>query len=68
VNEYYEVVFAEMVGDGSLSFECVLFDSDQWYEVDTLEDLPGAERVGRRITRSVRPYFPALLGAAETGS
>ena len=35
VNEYYEVVFAEMVADGSLSFECVVFDADQWYEVDT---------------------------------
>ena len=72
VNEYYEVVFAEMVDDGSLSFECVLFDSDQWYEVDTLEDLPGAERIGRRIgrriTRPVRPFLPAPLGTAETGS
>jgi hypothetical protein len=68
VNEYYEVVFAEMVDDGSLSLECVLFDPDQWYEVDRLEDLPGAERIGRRIARSVRPFFPASLGAAETGS
>jgi choline kinase len=72
VNEYYEVVFAEMVDDGSLSFECVLFDPDQWYEVDTLEDLPGAERIGRRIgrriTRPVRPFLPAPLGTAETVS
>jgi NDP-sugar pyrophosphorylase family protein len=72
VNEYYEAVFAEMVDDGSLSLECVLFDPDQWYEVDTLEDLPGAERIGRRIgrriTKSVRPFLPASLGAAETGS
>jgi hypothetical protein len=72
VNEYYEAVFAEMIDDGSLSFECVLFDQNQWYEVDTLEDLPGAERIGRRIgrriTRSVRPFLPASLGAAETGS
>jgi hypothetical protein len=72
VNEYYEVVFAEMVDDGSLSLECVLFDPDQWYEVDTLEDLPGAERIGRRIgsrtTRPVRPFLPASLGAAKTGS
>jgi hypothetical protein len=62
------VVFAEMVDDGSLSFECVLFDSDRWYEVDTLEDLPGAERIGRRVTRPVRPFLPASLGAVETGS
>ena len=72
VNEYYEVVFAEMVDDGSLSLECVLFDPDQWYEVDTLEDLPGAERIGRRIgsrtARPVRPFLPASLSASETGS
>jgi choline kinase len=68
VNDYYEVVFAEMVDNGSLSLECVLFDPDQWYEVDTLKDLPGAERIGRRITRPARPFLPASLGAAETGS
>ena len=72
VNEYYEAVFADMVDDGSLSFECVLFDPDQWYEVDTLEDLPGAERIarriGRRIARPARPFLPASLGVAETGS
>ena len=68
VNEYYETVFADMVGDGSLSFECVLFDPNQWYEVDTLEDLRGAERIGRRINRPVRPFLPASLGAAKTAS
>ena len=60
VNEYYEVVFAEMVADGSLSLECVLFDSDQWYEVDTLADLQAAER----MTRLARPLLPALVGTA----
>jgi choline kinase len=64
VNEYYEVVFAEMVADGSLSLECVLFDSNQWYEVDTLEDLRGAERITRRIARPARPLLPALVGTA----
>ena len=48
VNEYYEVVFEEMVADGSLSLECVVFDADRWYEVDTIGDLPGAERIARR--------------------
>jgi choline kinase len=61
VNEYYEVVFAEMVADGSLSFECVLFDPDYWYEVDTPEDLRGAERIASRIIRQARPTLPALL-------
>ena len=45
VNDYYEVVFAEMVADGSLSFEPVLFDDGRWYEVDTLADLREAERL-----------------------
>jgi choline kinase len=64
VNEYYEVVFAEMVADGSLSLECVLFGSDQWYEVDTLEDLRGAERIAGRITRPASPFLPAIVGTA----
>jgi choline kinase len=64
VNEYYEVVFAEMVADGSLSLECVLFDSNRWYEVDTLEDLQGAERIARRIARPARPLLPALADTA----
>jgi hypothetical protein len=58
------VVFAEMVADGSLALECVLFDSDQWYEVDTLADLQGAERIAKRITRPARPLLPALVGTA----
>jgi NDP-sugar pyrophosphorylase family protein len=43
VNDYYETVFAEMVTDGSLSFEPVFFDDGRWYEVDTLADLHEAE-------------------------
>ncbi len=45
VNDYYEAVFAEMVADGSLSFEPVFFDDGRWYEVDTLADLHEAERL-----------------------
>jgi len=45
VNDYYEAVFAEMVTDGSLSFEPVFFDEGRWYEVDTLADLHEAERL-----------------------
>ena len=48
VNEYYEVVFAEMVADGKLALECVVFDADRWYEVDTKGDLAGAERIAQR--------------------
>jgi choline kinase len=45
VNDYYEAVFAEMMADGSLSFEPVFFDDGRWYEVDTLADLQEAERL-----------------------
>ncbi len=45
VNDYYEAVFAEMLADGSLSFEPVLFDDGRWYEIDTLADLQEAERL-----------------------
>ena len=45
VNDYYETVFAEMMADGSLSFEPVLFDDGRWYEIDTLADLQEAEHL-----------------------
>jgi len=51
VNEYYETVFAEMVAEGNLSFDAVLFNDQRWYEIDTLEDLHEAERVFRRSDR-----------------
>lgn len=40
---YYEVVFTEMIADGSLAFDGIFFDSSQWYEIDTGEDLREAE-------------------------
>ena len=43
VNDFYEIVFAEMVADGSLSFQTVSFDDNPWYEIDTVEDLIEAE-------------------------
>lgn len=45
VNEYYEVVFKEMIADGSLSMDAVFFDPDSWYEIDTPADLKNAERI-----------------------
>lgn len=45
VNEYYEAVFAEMVADGSLSFNVVFFEAGQWYEIDTSKDLVEAEKL-----------------------
>ncbi|HIB08606.1 MAG TPA: phosphocholine cytidylyltransferase family protein [Gemmatimonadetes bacterium] len=50
LGEYYEAVFADMVADGSLAFDAVFFDADQWYEIDTLADLEEAEKLfGRRL-------------------
>lgn len=45
LGEYYEAVFAEMVADGTLSFDAVLFDADRWYEIDTRTDLRAAENL-----------------------
>ncbi len=43
LGEYYEVVFSDMITEGSLNFDAVFFDENRWYEVDHLEDLNMAE-------------------------
>lgn len=43
LGEYYEAVFADMIADGSLNFDAVLFNENRWYEVDRIEDLHAAE-------------------------
>ncbi len=61
VGEYYEAVFAEMVADGTLSFEAVFFDQDRWYEIDTMADLNEAERMFARTPhRHLGPRIPHL--------
>ncbi len=45
VNDYYETVFAEMIADGSLNFQSVLFAKENWYEIDTVEDLYACEQM-----------------------
>ena len=45
LGEYYETVFAELVADGTLHFDAVLFDAGRWYEIDTQADLRAAERL-----------------------
>jgi hypothetical protein len=45
LGEYYEVALAEMVADGALHLEAVFFNSDHWYEIDTVKDLKNAERM-----------------------
>jgi choline kinase len=52
VNEYYEVIFKEMISSGSLSMEGVFFDPERWYEIDTPADLINAESIfGETDTR-----------------
>lgn len=53
-NEYYEAVFAEMIADGTLSFDAVFFDADRWYEIDTMEDLRAAENMFTRSRSTAR--------------
>lgn len=45
VNGYYETVFADMVQEESLLFTPVFFDTNSWYEIDTITDLRAAEQV-----------------------
>ena len=52
---YYEAVFADMVSKGTLTFDAVFFDKNQWYEIDTVEDLHQAERLF--------PYTPPIIAA-----
>lgn len=63
LGEYYEAAFAEMIADGSLSFDAVFFDTHRWYEIDTGADLRAAENmfaVSRSIThRSLFSTEPA---------
>ncbi len=62
VNDYYEVVFADMVAEGLLTLQSVHFDEGRWCEIDTLEDLRAAEQIfldpqegfGPRIARRSR--------------
>ena len=44
VDDYYEVVLAEMVSGGDSSFGVVDFPARDWHEIDTLDDLHAADR------------------------
>ena len=57
VQSYYEIVFAKMISDGTLSFDSVSFDSKPWYEIDTIEDLAKAEQLlsDRHTTTTTGP-------------
>ncbi len=59
VGEYYEAVFAEMVADGTLSFEASFFDPDRWYEVDTVNDLTEANLLFP-VIKKASPASPTI--------
>lgn len=57
VNDYYEVVFRQMVAEKILSFQAVFFDQKPWYEIDTIEDLASAEKLfPARIRKKLSVY------------
>ena len=70
VNDYYEIIFAEMIADGSLSLENVSFDDKPWYEIDTIADLAKAEKLflsnSYTITKPVAISHPLFLINAAT--
>ena len=64
VNDYYEVVFAEMIIEGRLSFDSVSFDNKPWYEIDTIEDLAIAEEMflsTKHITTKSLTHLHSIL-------
>jgi choline kinase len=61
LDEYYEIVFAEMVADGTLCFDAVFFNPERWYEIDTMTDLCAAEIL---FTQHPSIANPPLLSTA----
>lgn len=57
VNDYYEVIFREMVAQKSLSLKAISFDAKPWYEIDTIEDLASAERLFPSKFSKKRPFY-----------
>jgi len=55
VGDYYEIVFSELIAEGTLSLRPVLFDPDRWYEIDTPSDLAAAERMFSRPVKGLPP-------------
>jgi len=56
LNDYYEVVFADMIANGSLSLNAVFFNEERWYEIDSMIDLSAAEKLVN-ISRSRKDRF-----------
>ena len=58
INDYYEVVFAEMIAERALCLEAVSFDTGRWYEIDTIEDLCNAEQLFDEDSPTQQAYAP----------
>jgi choline kinase len=70
VGDYYEAVFADMVADGSLTFDAVFFEENRWYEIDTIEDLHQAELLFTRPPKVIadeRWLEPPATGLQNIG-
>ncbi|WDP85102.1 MAG: phosphocholine cytidylyltransferase family protein [Desulfobacter sp.] len=65
VNDYYEVIFREMVAQKRLSLKAVSFDGKPWYEIDTLEDLASAEQLFPSKFIAKRPSYDLNQNRSE---
>ncbi|MHA2104946.1 MAG: phosphocholine cytidylyltransferase family protein [Candidatus Hodarchaeales archaeon] len=45
LQDYYEIVFSNLIDEGNLILQGINFDIGKWYEVDTLIDLEMAEKL-----------------------
>ncbi len=64
LNEYYESAFRDLLSEGRLDFECVLFDESRWYEIDTVDDLRCAQELFAPVPSaplSSLPVTPTLI-------
>jgi len=55
VDDYYEVVFAEMAAERLLPLQAASFDDGRWYEIDTPDDLLAAEQLFARPPSRLMP-------------
>jgi choline kinase len=64
---FYESVFEEMAGDGSMAPAAVIFPAERWYEIDTPADLDAAELVFPRHLHAAEGSGRRALSAGEAG-
>jgi len=68
VNGYYETVFADLVKEACLSFTPVFFDTNSWYEIDTISDLRAAELVCHSNDQPPSFTIAPFLESTKAGS